>query len=71
MSNTMLCGVLRMPEHLLEDPLVRSQFIAAARQAADEIERGRGRYPEWSDEMASLARRMVVWAGEMRKDGDA
>ena len=26
---------------------------------------GRGRYPEWSEELASLARRMGVWAGEI------
>ena len=29
---------------------------------------GRGRYPEWSEELASLARRLHVWADAMNTD---
>jgi hypothetical protein len=51
----------------------RTRRVAADLQqlanAVAAVGRGRGRYPEWSDEMASLARRMVKWAGEM--EGEA
>ena len=29
---------------------------------------GRGRYPEWSEELASLARRMGVWANSIETE---
>jgi len=38
MSDTMLCGILRMPKEHLDDPIIWQQFVSAARDAADELE---------------------------------
>ncbi len=63
MSDTILCGVLRLPEMYLDDPITLRQFIGAAREAADELERRRYRIDSLESALARM-RKAKKEAGE-------